>query len=476
MNIHKLKKYIIFIGIFILSVQNIFCQISSLDPTMTIRTDETTRIHPDAEPYLEQIKAGCYKHLSLYNDAASLIDFENGEVTPESIDAFRKLFHSNARVFNDLMKYGQVITIDEYVGLIAKNLRKVGSKFDLRDLKLLSVENNPAIPGLYFEVKILVNKAIYNQIDEKTGLIVDYPDGKEEVMSLDFTLIIQGDELEDVKIYGILGKIIPKPKPYLQEMNASIAYGFNTNSTYSFHEQFGPGFLPIVRSTFMTDIGLLYARSFKRGKHQKWVAGFNYGLHRWNIETDNALQDRIYRSSSGGANNSLLFTESYDYRNVTNIITFNYLQGLFGVHLPIRPILGYKLEYWMDAYIMPTIVFKKEKVNENREIISLDEVGYKDVFEEYCNVKYEGGFTGIEQMTNTFPIGFQLKPNIRYYLTNNKSIALNLGAGYVYYIQSWFKNGSSSIHSLTESGYKSIFIQEFKPAFIRLEAGLFFKL
>jgi hypothetical protein len=455
-------------------------QVSSL--RVNLRTDESTVIPPEAEPYKDVIIANIQNHLSLYNDAASLIDVENGGVTTESIEKFRMLFHSNARVFNDLQQYGIPIPIDEYIALISEKMSLSGQQFKIADMLLQKVENNPAVIGeLYFEAKVKVNKLMLTRIDEKTGKAVTVGDGG-DLIPLDFNIIIQGKDLKQVEIYGINGKIEPRPKPFNHEVKITASYGINLHSSFESYSNFESGFSPVITPGLLLDGGISYARSFKRGGHAKWIVGANYGIHQWEVEVtgDNNRYNLLPGNSS---ENTLSFINSYNYQNVKNKISFSFVQGILGVQLPIRPISGYKMEYWLEAGVLPTWVTKKESMDTlSAKINRFNQVVFDGTPTDYCNVIESRPALYNDRLTSSslMSVGVQLKPGIKYYLNGNKSSALTFSAGYVYYFGSWIDKNSTNVfedvNSIPDNGPTSLVLNRLTPALLRIELGLSFKL
>lgn len=455
-------------------------QVSSL--RVNLRTDESTIIPPEAEPYKDLIIANIQNHLGLYNDAASLIDVENGGVTTESIEKFRMLFHSNARVFNDLQQYGIPIPIDDYIALISGKMPLSGQQFKIADMLLQKVENNPALPGeLYFEAKVKVNKLMLNRIDDKTGKAVAVEDGG-DLIPLDFNVIIQGKELKEVTIWGINGEIIPRPKPFNHEVKITASYGINLHSSFGTYSNFGGGFSPTISPGLMLDGGISYARSFKRGGHAKWILGANYGIHRW--EVDVTGENNKYNINPGNTSgNTLSFINSYNFQNVKNNISFSFVQGILGVQLPLRPISGYKMEYWIEVGVLPTWVTKKESMDtQSAKIDRVSQVVFNGKPTDYCNSIQDSLTSYNDRLSSSsiMSVGLQVKPGIKYYLNGNKSSALTLSAGYVYYFGSWIDKNSTNVfedvNSSSENGPTSLVLNSLTPALLRIELGLSFKL
>ncbi len=438
-----------------------------------IRMDDNSKIDEKAEPYIDQILASSQKILGQYNDRATLLDTEQGQVTSESIDKMRAIFYSNARVYDDLVQYGTIIALDDYIGKIRKYMNTTGPDYKITDLLLLEVISNPAIPGLYFETKIRVNKLMQNQIDEKSGKIIPVPKGG-EVVPLEFVIIVQGDDLDDVKIYEIQGKIKPRPKPYNHEVFAFASMGFNTNTTFKKQDEFDDSFSPALTSKYLLDFGFKYSRSFKRGKHAKWFVGAAFGLHNWNINTENS---GVKFNVSGDIDGKLDFNTIYDFKNVDNVINFSYLQAMLGTQIPLRPIVGYKIEYWVELSVMPTFVSKTETLGENKLVSQNSVVSFGDISDPFCSEDYDLQAQGLNSKSSMNTIGVQAKPYIRYFLNDSKTSGITFGVGYAYYFGSWIDKNSISV--LPESGegtVKSLLLQSFSPAHLRLELGLSFKL
>ncbi len=441
-----------------------------------LRTDSKTTIHPDAEIYKDKIIENLQIHLGKYNDAAFLIDIEEGKVNTKSIETFKSLFHSNARVFNDLEKYGMQIPIDDYVSKVAERMSDKGVEFKIADMLLKSVENNPALGEKYFEAIVIVNKLILSQLDEKTGKQVTIKDGG-DVVTQEFTILIKGEDLQDVNIYGINGRASVRPKPYNHEVRVAASYGLDVNSRYQAHNGFATGFAPQVSAASMIDANIVYARGFKRNGHSKWMIGLGYGQQKWDVNTATGdVKSRVYKVAADAiTGNRLSFNTSYEYTNVTNQVSFSYLQGLIGVQLPLKQIAGYKLEYWIEGAIMPTFITKNESFD-NAKFIKRDLVTFDGKDDAFCDDdKFSVPVGVLDETSNAFSVGIQIKPYVRYYLNESKTTGLTIGAGYVYYLQSWVDKTSTSIHDNT-IGPKSLILHQLTPAHLRLELGLSFKL
>ncbi len=442
-----------------------------------LRIDDNTVIHPEAEAHKEKIVSKLQVHLGKYNDAAFLLDADEGTVNAKSIESFTSLFHSNARVFNDVIKYGTQIPIDDYVGIVAERMTKKGVEFKITDMLLKRVDNNPAFPGeLIFEAKVMVNKLMLSRLDEKSGKQVEIPDGG-DVVSQEFTILIQGADLSDIQIYGINSKSIPRPKPYQHELRVAASYGIDANSSFALHKNFISSFSPDIKTTSMLDANFTYARGFKRGSQSKWLVGLGYGQHTWELNTSGGdAESKIYRTSTAnGSNNTLSFNTSFAYDNVVNQLSFSYFQGLIGVQLPLKKILGYKLEYWIEGAILPTYISKKESLAVS-QIQELSVVTLRDIDETYCDDPYKLEDRSFEEVSNVMSIGLQLKPYLRYYLNDANTTGLTVGVGYTYYLQTWLNPNTASIHSVDSSSPKSIMLNQLTPAHLRFELGLTFKL
>lgn len=472
-NQRSIKKIITIL--FIATQSMLSAQVDGL--RVDLRIDENTIIHPEADVHKDKIIRNLQLHLGKYNDAAFLIDVDEGTVTAKSIESFTSLFHSNARVFNDVIKYGTQIPIDDYVGIVAERMTKKGVEFKITDMLLKRVDNNPAFPGeLIFEAKVMVNKLMLSRLDEKSGKQVEIPDGG-DVVSQEFTILIQGADLSDIQIYGINSKSIPRPKPFQSELRVATSYGINANSSFVVHKNFISSFSPDIKAASMIDANFAYARGFKRGGQSKWLIGVGHGQHKWELNTSSGnSENKIYRTStSNSSNNTLLFNTSYAYDNVVNQLSFSYFQGLIGVQLPLKKILGYKLEYWIEGVILPTYISKKESLAVT-QIQELSVVTLRDIDETYCDDLYQLEDRSFEEVSNVMSIGLQLKPYLRYYLNDANTTGLTVGAGYTYYLQSWLNPNTASIHSVDSSSPKSIMLNQLTPAHLRFELGLTFKL
>jgi hypothetical protein len=442
-----------------------------------IRTDDNTYIHPEAEVHKDKIIRNLQAHLGKYNDAAFLLDTDEGTVSTKSIEAFQSLFHSNAYVFNDLQKYGTKIPIDEYVGIVAERMSSKGVKFKITDMLLKQVDNNPALPGeLYFEAKVMVNKLLLSRLDEKFKQVT-IPNGG-DVVTQEFTIIIQGADLDQIQIYVINGQTRVRPKPYQHEVRLAASYGIDLNSKFKPHDNFTSGFTPKIASTSMIDAQFTYARGFKRGSHSKWLIGAGYGQHKWEINTSGGTREKkIYSTSTkNNSPNTLSFNTSFAYDSVQNQLSFSYFQGLIGIQVPLRKILGYKMEYWIEGTILPTFITRKETVSVSK-ITEQSVVTFKENHDSYCDAPFtipEGSFG---ESSSTMSIGFQIKPYLRYYLNESNTTGLTFGVGYTYYLQSWLNTNTVSIHNNEESsGPKSLVLNQLTPAHLRFEVGLSFKL
>lgn len=442
-----------------------------------LRIDENTIIHPEADVHKDKIIRNLQLHLGKYNDAAFLLDVDEGAVTTKSIESFTSLFHSNARVFNDVFKYGTQIPIDDYVGIVAERMTKKGVEFKITDMLLKRVDNNPAFPGeLIFEAKVMVNKLMLSRIDEKSGKQIEIPDGG-DVISQEFTILIQGDELSDIKIYGINSKSIPRPKPFQSELRVAASYGIDANSRFVIHKNFISSFSPDIKAASMFDVNLAYARGFKRGGQSKWLIGVGYGQHKWELNTSNGnSESKIYRTSTGNSsNNTLSFNTSYAYDNVLNQLRFSYFQGLLGVQLPLKKISGYKFEYWIEGAILPTYISKKESIATS-EIQELSVVTFNEKDDPYCDAPFTVEDGSLDKSSSVLSIGLQLKPYLRYYLNESNTTGLTVGVGYTYYLQSWLNPNTASIHSDDPSLPKTLILNQLIPAHLRFELGFTFKL
>lgn len=442
-----------------------------------LRTDANTYIHPEAEAYKEKIIRNLQAHLGKYNDAAFLLDIDEGTVNAKSIETFQSLFHSNARVFNDLELYGTQIPIDEYVGIVAERMSSKGVEFKITDMLLKRVDNNPAFPNeLFFEAKVMVNKLLLSRLDEKYKQ-VNIPNGG-DVVTQEFTIIIQGADLEQVQIYGINGQTRVRPKPYHHEVRVAASYGIDINSRFKLHDNFAGEFSPDIKAVSMIDANFAYARSFKRGGHGKWLIGFGYGQHKWDVTTsEGADGSNIYSTSSGNnATNTLRFSTSYNYTGIKNQVSFTYFQGMAGIQLPLRKISGYKMEYWIEGAVLPTFITKKETVPSS-DIKELSVVTFDGNDDPYCDASFLVPDGSFGEASSTMSIGFQIKPYIRYYLNESNTTGLTVGVGYSYYLQSWLDPNTASIHSNPETAQpRSLILNQLTPAHLRFELGLTFKL
>jgi len=471
----NMKSLSIYITLLFLVFHNLLpAQIDGL--RVELRTDDNTFIHPDAEAHKEKIIMNLQSHLGKYNDASFLLDIDEASVTTRSIEAFKALFHSNARVFNDLEKYGTQIPIDDYVGIVAERMPSKGVEFKITDMLLKRVDNNPAFPNeLIFEAKVVINKLLLSRLDEKYKQVT-IPNGG-DVVTQEFTIIIQGDSLNDIQIYGINGKTIPRPKPYHHEMKVAASYGIDINSRFGWHENFGSLFLPEIQSISLMDGYIGYSRSFKRGGHSKWFIGLGYGQHKWEITIpEGTAGGNIYSLSSGNNNtNTLTFSTSYEYLAINNQISFNYFQGMAGIQLPIRKISGYKMEYWIEGTILPTFINKKESLS-SASINELSVVSYKEKDDPYCDAPYNLPEGGLGTASSVMSLGFQVKPYLRYYINESNTTGLTFGIGYTYYLKSWLPSNTTSIHNVDTSAPKSIVLNQLTPAHLKFELGLTFKL
>ncbi len=442
-----------------------------------LRTDANTYIHPEAETYKDKIIRNLQAHLGKYNDAAFLLDMDENTVNTKSIETFTTLFHSNARVFNDLEIYGTQIPIDEYIGIVAERMSSKGVEFKITDMLLKKVDNNPALPGeLYFEAKVLVNKLLLSRLDEKYKQVT-IPNGG-DVVTQEFTIIIQGADLEQIQIYGINGQTRLRPKPYHHEVRVAASYGIDINSRFKLHDNFAQKFSPDIKASSMIDANFAYTRSFKRGGHSKWLIGLGYGQHKWDVTTsDGADGSNIYSTSSGNNNgNTLRFSTSYNYAGIKNQVSFTYFQGMAGIQLPLRKISGYKMEYWIESGILPTFITKKETVP-LADIKQLSVVTFDGKDDPFCDAPFTVAEGSFEKESSVMSIGFQIKPYIRYYLNEANTTGLTVGLGYTYYLQSWLDSNTTSIHSNPETAQpRSLILKQLTPAHFRFELGLTFKL
>jgi hypothetical protein len=445
---------------------------------VNIRVTENSRIDPKADAYIEQILKSCQRVLGNYNSRATLMDIDQGGVTSESIEQMKTIFFSNPRVFDDLVEYGNSIPLDDYIGKIRKYMNNSGPDYRITDLLLLDVKTNPAIPGLYFEISIRANKLMLNRIDDKRGTVFTIPKGG-ELIPLQFEIIVQGNELSDVKIYEIKGTPKPRPKSFNQELAFFSSMAMNVKTAYTVHAGFGEsGFSPDLKSNYLFDIGMKYSRSFGRGKHSKWLIGAAYGLHSWNANTQNSRAIfEILREQVG----ALEFNTQFELQNVDNVINFSYIQGMLGFQMPLKRIAGYKTEYWIEAAFLPTYVSKKEKIGENDELVRNSVVRFGVLEEQYCN--NQEAFLSIEsqeKLNNKYNIltnGVMIKPYIRHYLDRSKKTGLTAGISYVHYFGSWIDtNTISAINPSTTDEPHSLLFQSFTPSLLRLEVGLSFKL
>jgi hypothetical protein len=467
-------KALLAVTIIWITIPASFAQLVSLP--VELRVQEGVSVIPsEAEPYLEQIRLNCERHIGLYNLRAGLADIETGMVTAETINAFRDLIHSNSRIFNDLEPYGRLITNDEYTGKIAKYFRNEGVKFKITDLLITKITTSPDNPNL-FEVNVRVNKLLYAQINPKKDAVQHFKPGSEELYTLDFTIIVQGDNLDEVMIWKIDGEVKEKPKPFNKEVQAFVSYGINLNSTYKYFNEFSNTDDIALRNSSMFDIGVKYANSLKRGGHTKFVVGLAAGLHGWSVSTDSA---KFIEPQENNTEDAISFTRTFDYVNIDNEVSFMYVQGLVGLNIPLRPILGYKMEYWIEGLFMPTYISKSgsvRRINSQSYIREYSTVTYRNINYAYCveeDVQNED-LLALEESSTNYTFGVQIKPGIKYHVNDLKTFSITGAIGYTYYFGSWLSNDITSLHSDSEQP-KSLFLQELTPAHLRFELGMVYK-
>lgn len=455
--------------IFTVSVE---AQISSL--RVNVRVDDNTYYSEDSKDHKDLILASCQKLMSEYYDKATLLDSDEGtEVNSESLDAFKELFFGNARIFNDLQEYGGSIPMDNYTGLIIQHLKKSGVSFRISDMLVKKIERNTAIESLNFEVTIRVNKLLQQSIEEGTGKVIQHPEFR--LVPMDFILIVQGDELKEVKIYSIEGQTKPRPKPRYSELCVATSYGLPIFSKYELHNSFQSTNGIGLKSTYMFDIVAKYSRSFARGKHLRWIIGLAYGRHGWSIEPND---DRLtYSVPALTSPNSVGISDDYNYKSFSNKIDFSFFQGHLGVMLPIKSIQGYRMEYWLEVNALPTYISRKESFLDP-VVNRLSVVVWDSLREEFCNELWSNSNPQLAKTftSSDFVLGVQIKPGIRYYLPDRKS-AISFGLGYVHYLASWISKDVSSIHADPNfESNRSYLLKSLFPRHLRMEIGYIIKL
>lgn len=447
-------------------------QISSL--RVNVRTDTNTYFSEDSRNFKDQILISCQKLMSEYYDKATLLDPEERiEVNTKSLEAFKELFFGNARIFNDLQEYGGSIPMDNYTGLVIQNLKKTGVSFRISDMLVKKIERNTAIESLNFEVTIRVNKLLQQSIAEGSGKVILHPEFR--LVPMDFILIVQGEDLKDVKIYSIEGKTKPRPKPHYSDLCVSASFGFPIFSQYELHNGFKYFSGVELRSRNMFDVGAKYSRSFARGKHLRWIIGLSYGRHGWNLEPKD---DKLtYSVSATTSRNYVDLSEDFNYKTFNNKIDFSFFQGVLGLMIPIKKIQGYRMEYWLEINALPTFISRKESLLDPL-VNRLSVVVWDSLREEYCNEVWSNNNPQLAQnfTSSDFILGLQIKPGIRYYLPDRKS-ALSFGIGYVYYLESWIPNEVQSVHSNSAIGPNSSFLlKSLQPSLLRIEIGYIIKM
>ena len=467
-NQSKISRLFVVILIFLGSHFHATSQLSSL--AVEIRVPDDAQIDDKAKPHVDEILTACKKHMNNYYDNASLADFKTGKVTSETIKDFRSLFYTNARVFDDLNLYGTSIPIADYVTNIVTYFPDGGLPFSITDMFIKSITSSTQQEN-HYEIKLGVNKVMSYYIDAKKNKALPYNEVRDGLKSLDYIIILQGDALSEVLIYGIEGKIVAAPKPRKSNLKLFASYGINTNTTFSYFNELSNVDVISPENKAMIDAGIMFSRSFKRGKNSAWYLGLGYGIHKWQI-SPSATTTYTLPSLS---NQPISFTEAYTYDiDLVNSVSFNYLQGLIGIQFPLRPIIGYKMEYWLDLDIMPTYITKKETINANAMIVNNQVVQYKENSDEFCaaNIDVANRYQGLSTSLSTISTGVQIKPSIKYHLNDEHTRAFSFGLGYAYYFNSWVGKDAKSIE---EQG-QTLFISELKPAHIRIELGFIYKL
>jgi hypothetical protein len=131
------------------------------------------------------------KCLESYAQYASLLDNLTENVSPASVKKFKKLFMSNAKVWNDLAVEPRMELCSDYVGAVYLNMRKNGVKVKFKEqysyLEKEHAMKTDSSREAFYQEKIELKKILYNGLDAQHH-IVQYPNGR--VFYLQFEMYV----------------------------------------------------------------------------------------------------------------------------------------------------------------------------------------------------------------------------------------------------------------------------------------------
>lgn len=457
---------------FVLSVSTAFAQEKSSLPKIDFTVDFPKVDENIDEDTAQEIKEQVKLMMERYAYSSSFGEY-TGEFSPEKYEMFSKLFTSNARLTNYIVKKPIQQETFKYTGFIYNNIRPKSLDQKFRTGDLLSIEKDASGN---FRCSISLSMDVNSIYDDKTKKLSS--SSKARRVNLKALAIFEPGNIEGGTFVEMIGEGRDPGESKIM-LTTGLSYGIGSLSGGSSARGFTN-----VRPT-SSAIGLFADLSKSIGSSGKWHMWLGLGYQSLNVTTDItgkfdgrvSLVDTINRTVFVNNNNNN-FPEGYDTSQVTiksltsgeeKISGATLLTGVIGVGYQMK--VGTKNKLMIRMGLAPTYLSGVSKGNRN---IEFD--GYELPFSPNFPTKEElddnlvgdaynfknGVPQNLVTADNNFSLSAIIAPSIQ--IPIGFSWGLDLGMSYTFGINNLFKHVPTSYDFLAkENGTRSI-IQDFIPS------------
>ena len=313
----------------------------SLDLWGRLSKEDMDRFSSDELSRIAEISK---EHFIKYVKYGTLLDkSEENERNP--VTKFKKLFNSNAKVWDDLKLKSNVVTLDEYLNsLNTIQFTENGLKYDIDSAYI----KNIVVEEPYYKIKIRYDKLMFVGLENENPIVYKKNPARFPLL---MTIQIATGNMENIEIIDISCTDCARPDPLRESyIGVNFSYGI-------------PG-INILPGHFLTDnytdlkgmikgkseltFGADYMRNVKGGANLFWNIGLRYNL--MNIETK--LTEKVSYNQKKSFDDIVFYNRLVDMdQGATENINIQYISIPLG--LSYRFISGTIHSLFLGANIIP---------------------------------------------------------------------------------------------------------------------------